>query len=57
MSEHNGERQTTDVWAWCEPCQRWFFCSALDEEHGTRLHACPVCSAPSSQLQDDAIEQ
>lgn len=37
----------SDLWAFCEPCARWFY---PDSEAGERTPPCPVCSTEATTL-------
>ena len=41
----------SDVWAYCDPCARWFYPASEAEQH--RTPPCPVCATESRTVSDN----
>ena len=40
----------SDLWAYCDPCGRWFYPEAAPDETGERAVTCPVCATEAATL-------
>ncbi|HWH31619.1 MAG TPA: hypothetical protein VNU01_03000 [Egibacteraceae bacterium] len=38
-----------DLWAYCSPCARWFYCARSGRDP---VDECPACGVPSRTRQD-----
>lgn len=40
-----------EIWAWCAPCRRWFYCPAWFDR--TQPHpCCPLCDAEPTAIEN-----
>jgi hypothetical protein len=42
-----------DVWSYCAPCARWFYCPRATD--GVMVLACPVCGAQGERTHDRSL--
>lgn len=46
----DAEHLMSDVWAYCDPCGRWFY--PVGEGEAQRTPPCPVCATESKTVSD-----
>ncbi|HVM13731.1 MAG TPA: hypothetical protein VM287_05305 [Egibacteraceae bacterium] len=44
---------TADIWAFCDTCERWFFCADWFDKEAPQP-CCPVCRAEPSAIENRA---
>lgn len=45
-----------DIWAFCDTCERWFFCADWFDKEAPQP-CCPVCSAEPSAIENRAAQE
>ena len=40
----------SELWAYCDPCSRWFYPEDVSEGGGVRSLMCPVCATDAATL-------
>jgi hypothetical protein len=48
----DAETVMSELWAYCDPCGRWFYPEAASGGGVERAVACPVCATDSTTLAD-----